>query len=233
MRPRVYVDVREERTGIPDMIESEGVSVIKKSLPMGDYIVPEDIIIERKSVRDFAKSLYDGRLFEQARRLGEHYSIVIYVVEGSPRYFAKTGRSKQLYNALASLTIDYNARVVYTDSEQSTALYIAGLAKRVAREGARGSIVIHKKPKISPDDVRSWQLYIVQAFPNIGPKTAEKILEAFGSLERFCTASMSELSRVPGMGEKKAEVLKRILATPYKRSTSKKMAKRLDDFLDS
>ena len=231
MKPRVYVDVREERTGIPSMIEAEGVSVIKKSLSMGDYVIPEDIVIERKSVRDFAKSLYDGRLFEQARRLGEHYNIIIYIVEGSPRYFAKTGRAKQLYSALAALTIDYNARVVYTDSENSTALYIAGLAKRVAREGTRGSIILHKKPKISPNDVRAWQLYIVQSFPSIGPKTAEKVLEAFGSLEEFCKASMSELSRIPGMGEKKAEVIKRILATPYKRRQEKKTHKRLDDFI--
>ena len=41
-------------------------------LDVADYLV-QDYAIERKSVRDFVSSLFSGRLFDQAYRLGEAF----------------------------------------------------------------------------------------------------------------------------------------------------------------
>ena len=224
---RVYVDVREERSGVPGILESLGVMVIFKQLHMGDYLVSEDIVVERKSSVDFAKSLFDGRLFEQASRLSEHYSQVYFIVEGGvvPRRYK--GRERSFYGALVALLMDFGVRVIYTDSRESTAYVIYSLARRAAQGGGQ-RIVIHKKPKI--DDIREWQLYILQSFPGIGRRTAEKLLETFGSLEAFCRASIAELSRVEGVGDKRAELIKRILVTPYRRQASKRRSISLEDF---
>ena len=70
---------------------------------------------------------------------------------------------------------------------------------------------------------------MVQSFPQVGPKTAEKILEHFGTVERFCRATMAELSKIPGLGEKKAEAIRRILITPYRRGRRRTVGT-LDDY---
>ncbi len=226
-KPRIYVDVREEKSGVPSILESLGALVIKKPLPMGDYLVAEDIVVERKSSYDFANSLFDGRLFEQASRLAEHYDHVYFIVEGRvvPRRYR--GREASFYGALAALTLEYNVKVIYTEDEVGSAHAIMALARKaLASRGQR--IVIHRKPKL--EDVREWQLYILQAFPGIGRKTAEKLLETFGSLEGFCKASIAELSRVEGVGERRAEVIKRILVTPYKPRQGRQKRATLEDF---
>jgi len=212
-KPRIYADVREEKSGIPEMLESMGVIVVRKQLPMGDYLLNEDTVVERKSSWDYAKSLFDGRLFEQASRLADHYSNVYLIVEGPlvPRRYR--GRERQLYASLAALTAEYGVRVVHTGSAEETAYFLEALARKLGVEGQR--IVVHRKQRLG--DLREWQLYILQAFPGVGPRTAEKILEHFGTLERFCSASIAELSRIDGLGEKKASEIKRVLVTPFKR----------------
>ncbi|MCE4618175.1 MAG: helix-hairpin-helix domain-containing protein [Desulfurococcales archaeon] len=223
----IYADVREERSGIPDILRSSNLMVVLKQLSLGDYVVSDQIVVERKSASDFARSLFDGRLFDQARRLTEHYPIVIYVVEGNPlRLYRYRNKVKQLTAAISSLIIDFNSRVIYSEGPWHTAMIIESLAKRVAQ--TRRSVVLHKKPKLS--STREWQLYIVESFPGIGPKTAERILEAFGSIERFVNASIVELSKIPGIGEKKAETIKRILKSPYKPG-GRKRGGTLEDFV--
>lgn len=225
-QPRIYADIREEKSGIPALLESMGVIVVRKQLPMGDYLLGEDTVVERKTSWDYAKSLFDGRLFEQASRLSEHYSNVYLIVEGPlvPRRYR--GRERQLYASLAALTAEYGIRVVHTGGPQETAYFLEALVRKLGVEGQR--IVVHRKQRLG--DVREWQLYIVQSFPGVGPRTAERILEYFGTLERFCTASIAELSRIEGLGEKKASEIKRVLVTPYRRV--KQRTKTLEAFYE-
>jgi len=223
----VYADVREEKSGIPNLLEKAGIMVIRKQLPVGDYLISDSVVIERKTSYDFARSLFDGRLFEQAKRLAESYPIVFYIVEGNPfRLRRYQTRTKQLTAAMVTLVVDYSVRVLFSEGPLHTAAILESLAKRVEGEGRRG-IVIHKKPRL--EDTRAWQLYILQSFPGIGPKTAERILERFGSLQAFFNASVAELSKVPGIGEKKAETIRKIIA--YGGRTKRLRRTSLEDFV--
>ncbi len=223
----IYVDTREEKSGIPDLLRSANLLVVVKQLSIGDYLVSDEIVIERKTAFDFARSLFDGRLFSQARRLSEHYPHVVFIVEGNPfRLRRYRDRVKQLTAALSALAIDFNAKILYSEGPWHTAIIIESLARRVGQ--GRRAVVLHKKPKI--DSIREWQLYILESFPGIGPKTAERILETFGTVEGFMNASISELSKVPGIGEKKAELIKKILKARYKPG-SKQRKGTLEDFV--
>ncbi len=227
-RVRVYADKREEASGVPGELEKLGVLVIRRMLPLGDYLVAEDAVVERKTVKDFASSLVDGRLFDQARRLSETYNLIYYIVEGSPRYLTRWGdRGHQTLAALTALIVDYGVQVLWSDGPHATAYLIAQLAKRHQSERGGTAIAVHRKPRL--EALSDWQLFIVQSFPGIGPKTARAILEYFGTLERFCTAPLSELSKIPGLGEKKAERIRAILVTPYARH--RRRTGSLEDFL--
>lgn len=210
-RIRIYADVREEASGIPRMLESMGVIVFREQLPLGDYILPGEIVVERKSVTDYANSLFDGRLFDQVSRMAESYDEVILVIEGSMwelrRYHDKL---KQLYAALSTLIAEYDVKLVNTGGPSETALLLESLARK-ATESRKPRVVIHKKPKLTT--LREWQLYIVSSLPGIGPKLAEKLLENFKTIEAICTASVAELQRV--VGERRADRIKEVLRTPY------------------
>src|SRR5438874_12413024 len=82
MMVRIAVDEREKPSGVPDELRSKGASVEYRVLEVADYVVGE-YAVERKSARDFVSSLFSGRLFDQAYRIGESYRDKIMVVEGS------------------------------------------------------------------------------------------------------------------------------------------------------
>lgn len=63
-KPRIIVDKRELRSLLPGALFFGGFKVIPMWLTYGDYIVSDDIVIERKSVVDFLQSVKNGRLFK-------------------------------------------------------------------------------------------------------------------------------------------------------------------------
>ena len=71
---RIIIDEREEKkSGIPKLLSSIGVKTEIKTLPIGDYIVAPETVVERKTISDLLSSIFDGRLFDQCNRLTKHY----------------------------------------------------------------------------------------------------------------------------------------------------------------
>lgn len=55
--------------------------VIPCQLTVGDYILTPDICVERKSVRDLVSSLRNGRLYNQAETMLQHYKNPLLLIE--------------------------------------------------------------------------------------------------------------------------------------------------------
>ncbi|MEN3000094.1 MAG: ERCC4 domain-containing protein [Acidilobaceae archaeon] len=220
---RVYADYREEQSGIPSMLEKMGVVVIRENLPAGDYLLPGDLVVERKTAEDYVNSLHDGRLFDQARRVLESYDNLLLIVEGDLERTARMrGREKHVISSIASLLLE-GVKVVSSSGPKYTAQLLEALARKSSE--TRGKrVVIHRKPKL--ESLREWQLYVVSSFPGVGEKMAEKILEHYGTVEAFCLSSMSELQRI--VGEKRAERIKTILKARY--GEEEKRGRSLEDY---
>jgi len=211
---RIYVDEREKSSGVPEILRGLGVTVIYRRLDVGDYIVSDRTAIERKTADDFIKSLIDGRLFDQCRRLSDVYEKPVLLIEGSLRRALSNSsiRRNAVIGALTTLIVDLDVHVLFTYNAKESAFAIKSIAEKEQRSG-RSYVVLHKKPKLS--SLREWQLYILQSLPYVGPKVAQRLLETFGSVYRVFTATVPELAKIEGLGEKKAGEVVRIIRAPY------------------
>jgi DNA excision repair protein ERCC-4 len=218
---RVYVDVREKGNIVTSLLEKR-LLVVYKRLDVGDYLVSNEVVIERKTISDYIKSLYDGRLFDQAYRMASTYTYPIMIIEG--RHVPYRDKVK-FYSSLASLAVNYGFRVLMTDNPHDTAELIYYIAKKVSSNKGQ-FIVVHKKPKLST--LKDWQLYVIQSLPHVGPKLAMRLLDHFGSIDKIINAPISELAKVPGIGEKRAIELYKVLHTHYSSNSGKRY--HLDDF---
>ena len=61
---RIIVDDREKKSGIPKLLSSIGVKIEIKTLPIGDYIVAPETVVERKSISDLPVSYTHLRAHE-------------------------------------------------------------------------------------------------------------------------------------------------------------------------
>ncbi|GMM30234.1 ssDNA endodeoxyribonuclease [Martiniozyma asiatica (nom. inval.)] len=78
---KIIVDSRELRSTLPFLLHLHGLEVIPATLEVGDYILSNDICIERKTLPDLRESLNKGRLFEQCARMFEFYSKPCLLIE--------------------------------------------------------------------------------------------------------------------------------------------------------
>ena len=212
MNPVVYVDYREKASQVPFILRDLGVLVRFRNLTVGDYLVSDRLAIERKTISDFIKSVFEGRIFDQINRLLESYEKPVIVVEGIQRWpFEKENVQRAFWGAIASICVDKGMPVFFTTDPHQTARLIYVLAKR-EQEKTRRHIEIRHKPKML--SLKEQQIYVVAGLPGIGDKLAVKLLKRFKTVRNIFTASTGELSQV--IGFKRALKVKELLDAEFK-----------------
>jgi DNA excision repair protein ERCC-4 len=205
----IVADDRERGSGVIQALEqTDGVSVSVRRLEEGDFLVERQFVVERKTVRDFAGSLIDGRLFKQAGRLSQSGRRRLLVLEGSPDDLRACHVSREsLQGALITLCAFFGIPVVRAFDAAETARIVVYLARQ-ARRVAIGGL---SRPGYRPKGIRARQLFILQGLPGIGPERAARLLERFGTIQGVMNASVDELAEVDGIGEKTARRIRAVL----------------------
>lgn len=199
---------RRESDIFKKLLESLGVEVIKRQIQVGDFIVSERTVVERKTRKDLENSIIDGRLFKQLKNLFEFFERVVVIVEGRKADHIERINKKALLGACASIIGDYGASVVFTESYEETVEIIYALAKHEQKAMNRPVYVKGKRKVLS---IEEEQKAIVESFPGIGPQTAVMLLKHFGTVRNIVNASAEELMEVKNVGKKKAQIIRKIL----------------------
>jgi ERCC4-type nuclease len=121
----------------------KGLQLVVENLPIGDIILSKDgidkVVIERKSLRDLAASIKDGRYEEQSYRLNGlpvHNHNIVYLVEGDVNKFNvfKDRMEKlTLYSAMVSLNFFKGFSVLRSLNIEETALIICNMAYKIKK----------------------------------------------------------------------------------------------------
>ncbi len=224
---RVIVDERERDSGVPDILKVLGLQIDYRVLEIGDYVVSADCAVERKAGRDFAKSLYSGRLFDQARRMRQFYAHPVFVAEGDLQLLiGESAKPRAYWGALTTLAFQFDMNVFFTANAKQTADLLCTLAKRSGLARAPKGPWVHKKQRAV--DIQRMQLSLVAMLPAIGPKLAERMLLRFGSARKVFSASVAEFSTVKGLGRAKAEKIAGLLDGEYKPTSKRQKHVTLD-----
>jgi len=217
---RIVVDEREKKSGIPGLLKGIGINLEIKTLPIGDYIVAPETVVERKTISDLVSSVFDGRLFDQCNRLKEHYKFPILLIEGNIDEIEElTENSLVFYGAISSIAIDFKIPVIHTPNASHTAKLLVSMCSR--KDASKGPFI--KKIRKS-NDIQKQQLSMLCSLPGVGEKTAVRMLEKFGTPLRVLSSSTTELSKVSGLGEARAKNIKKMLEKQSKhlKKTSQK-----------
>ena len=209
---KVIVDNREVGSPVVKELVRLGVNIEVKSLPVGDYIISEDVVVERKTVSDFASSLIDKRIFVQAKNLALTYPKPVFVVEGENLYWVSGISAKAIRGTILSLILDYKIPTILTKNPGETAAFIVQMAEKEQLEKISHPTIRGEK---KPLTLKEQQEYVVAGLPNVELTLAKRLLEVFGSVEKVFQASKDELKKVPGIGETIAEKIRKVITSKY------------------
>jgi len=209
---RIIVDERERKSGIPELLKSVGLNVEMKTLPVGDYIVAPETVVERKSIRDLMSSVFDGRLFDQCSRLKEHFEHPVVLVEGNVDEIEEiTDNPLIFYGAISTVALDFKIPIIPTPNATHTAKLLVSMCSR--KDSPKGPYL--KKIKKSYN-LQGQQLSVLCSLPGIGEKFAIRMLEKFGTPFKVFTATTTDLAKVEGLGKARAKKIKKILESQSK-----------------
>ena len=196
---KLIVDNREK---LKDLF-SENINIEYKNLDIGDYLIEKDqdnsIIVERKTIEDYAASIRDGRNREQKKRIKSIYpnNRILYIVEGD---LNKNNKSYK-FNKVAPYTIISstvntmlrdNIFVMHTCNKEETIFFLEKLYKKLDKQGLS---FIDKKSDYTTDivqtidkkknkniDKETCNLMMLCNIPKVSIKTAERILLNCGDI---------------------------------------------------
>lgn len=225
----IYVDHREAKSGVVRELSNLGVKMKFSTLDVADYQISEDIGVERKSAQDFTSSIIDKRLYKQAKDLSEQFSKPVIIIEGENMY-AGGLHPNAVRGSLASLAIDYSIPIIPTRSPEDTAAMIYRLAMR---ELEKGSMDVPLRTEKKPLSLQEQQIFIIESLPNVGPVTARKLLEKFGSVKGVINAEKDELTQVEGIGKVIAQKILDVIDSDFmSRRAAPDIELKLSDILE-
>ncbi len=211
----IVADQREMDATIPrELSKRPDCEIRLETLAVGDYVLSDRVVVERKSVADFVDSLVGGdrSVFEQVGAMARHYSRPVVVVEGDGIYEQRDVHPNAIRGALSSLAVDFGVSILRTEGERDTAELLRVIAEREQSLATR-EVSVHGEK--STKTLGEQQEYVVSSIADIGPVTARSLLEEFGSVEAVMSATEAELQAADGVGAVTAERIREVVGSDY------------------
>jgi DNA excision repair protein ERCC-4 len=211
----ILIDNREKDSEIPDLLKEKGIPILFENLEIGDYIIG-DLIIERKTSKDFITSIFDGRIFQQANKITSYTNKTILLIEGNLNEEIEYVKNKNsIYGTLLSLALSYNFKIIYSNDIEESANILEIIYKH-GKYHKNENIHLIKQKRIA-NDINKQKLNIIASIPYIGEKYAERLLKNFKTIKAIINASPQELSSKAKIPYKTSIKIWRILNEEYKR----------------
>ena len=209
----IVVDSRESNSPVVDELAKLGAKIIISQLDVGDYVLSERICVERKTVNDFASSIIDSRLFQQAKSMADSYEIPILLIEGKDIYTPLSNmRPSSIRGALAAVITGYRMVLLWSRDPKESAELIYAIAFREQKELKKHLQVRGEK---KPESIADQQVFLLSGLPLVERSTAVKLLKYFKTPLRVFTASEQELQQVEGIGDVKARRIREVLTREF------------------
>ncbi len=202
----IISDDREQKSEVIKLLAGiENVTLEIRRLSIGDYQIDKRVIVERKTLKDFAISIIDGRLFKQMIRLANSKFTGVLILEGTGKEITESGVTREaMQGALITVSLILGIPVLRAKESAETAKLITYTARQI-ESIARGGV---HRYGYRPKDKRKRQIFILQGLPGVGPERADRLLDKFGSVEGVISASSDEMQTVYGIGKNVADKIK-------------------------
>lgn len=192
IKPKIIADIHEKDSLIfAELKSNPDIELEINSLEIGDFILG-NTVIERKTSSDFISSMLSKRLVEQLINM-QQYEKRILIIEGDLNNLYKNTRlnPNAVRGFILSIITNYETNIIFTTNYKDTANYLITLAKQQIKPKTKFSL--HSR---IPKTINEQKQYILEAFPNIGPKKAEALLKKFKTLSNVFNTSEEELNEI-------------------------------------
>jgi len=212
----IIIDSREQNEE-EKYFQDHNLEYRKEALSCGDYAAEDSngnrVVIERKEIKDFISSLFEGRLSDQMSRLAvEDCPILVISGKLEEYYNSVPGESKftedQFYGAVSECIVRYGLRCVIWNQSDCSHEDSLGIITQVLKQTSKGNIdKIPKRKKREFND----QIGFIRELTGCPQDTAIELLKHYKKVRNVLEASPEDLKSFKGMGPKRIERMRMLL----------------------
>tara|TARA_Y100001958_G_C21238817_1_gene565956 strand:- start:1525 stop:2334 length:810 start_codon:yes stop_codon:yes gene_type:complete len=216
----IILDTREQqliqecRRYLSGKKELESIKLEIKTLDIGDIIVCDDTskevaIIERKTMKDLASSIRDGRYQEQGYRLDNctmHNHNIYYLIEGTLGSLGPRFERKTVLSSIASISYHKGFSLYRTMSVAESAEWLIRFADKLRRTEKppyytnQPSVIskqednednkseytsVCKRVKKNNITYENISAIMLMQIPGVSPESAKTIMQSYGTLKQL------------------------------------------------
>jgi ERCC4-type nuclease len=206
MSPTVIIDKKEydnTKERIAEKLKALGLDIDIRELFLTKYLIIRDdrnFNVERMDIMDYFSQLETKEIYQKFSQLSNVNSIMIVEFsELNKSFFDLNIYSKILESQMRAL-FKYGVPV-FLVSDLLTPKIIHYIATSTTFE------VVSKERKVPLSNIEEIALSMVMRIPNVGPKTAARLLASFKSLRNLANSDVKDLKLVEGISEEKAKII--------------------------
>lgn len=208
----IVIDSREPNK-IETALKGSKIKIEKDFLEVGDYLLPNDYVIERKQGLDFINSVKSNRLYNQLYNLCEYKHPILVIIENNiwkDFYFTKGNYIHKSYvGTLTTLTAKYpNLKIIQLDSEGMFIDYLKSLHKKITGDGHSERPAPMFRKAVSINERKENALTCIEG---VGMKMSKKLLKQFGSISNIANAREDDMLKIEKLGKKTIKNIKETL----------------------
>lgn len=198
--------VIDNRENIKDFIAENIKNTKFENLELGDYKYringTDFLIIERKTIADYAASIKDGRNREQKKRLLDNFDRkrIIYLVEGditkdNSNYKYNHVNKDTIISSIINTLIRDDIHVFHTINADETCFLLGSIYNKLEKQGDSfienkssynedivNTVKIKKNSNITPNIAFQMMLNCI---PNVSSKISQRISSKYNNLNEF------------------------------------------------
>lgn len=176
-----------------------------------DFIIGDALVgIERKDIStgDLVNSI-KNHLWSQLDNMMDNFDVSVLMITGTisdlPTRQMSGKNIEAIYGALARIALSYDVSVFWFREKSQMFKEIQKLEAKADTDA--GEI----KPHLTKRNMADERINVLYGIPGIGRKTAQNLVDEFGSIANICSKSSHELAAADGVGEKTGKKIHDIL----------------------
>lgn len=230
---KIIVDMRDFNSQLPFVCYLAGLEVIPAMLTVGDYILTNEICVERKAVKDLIESLENGRLMKQCESMFKWYKKPVLLIEfDEDKSFSfepfttgylTSGNSKavknhkveQLQLRLAVLIRAYpRLSIIWSSSPFETARIFREIKHNQFEPDVEFALMAGTAEISVSSQYNEDAIKLLRLIPGVGDANSVLIINKVSSLYEFTQMSEEEMATI--IGKEPAKLAFRFLNKQYK-----------------
>lgn len=214
----IIISTRLRNSPVAQTLTELGMEIRYMALRRGEFVLADRFGVMYLTDEEFVDAIKKRTIYREVLEFKRAYSDPVILIEGNDPFHDGTLDLPTIQGAVIFSSVLNQLPIITTRNDIETAQLLFMMAAQTESSMMWQKVAPRKEPKSLPLPIEDGpvgkpgdngsgdpRVSIISRLPDVGPALAEGLLNHFGSLSRLFAAEVDDLTKVEGIGPKRAK----------------------------